>query len=541
MKTLSLHTSLLALLIAGSQLHIRAQETPNAPNPPAATAQEKPTATSQATPPATPTILPAPPSQATAPDSTEAPPANEIRMNFRGVPLDMVLDYMSKAAGFTILLETKVEGKVDVWSHRALTQEEAIDLLNTVLNKNGYAAIRNGRTLTIVSRDEARKRQIPVRKGAEPEKIPKNDEMVTQIVPVLHANAIQLVKDLQPLIPAYATLTANESSNAIVITDTQSNIHRLVQIVQALDTSISSISNIRVYPLKYADAKELATVISSLFESQANRQANNARQQFAARMRGGGDPRAAMIAGMLGGGGPGGQTETGVSAARDAASRVVATADERTNSLVVGAPEEYLPTIDQVVSEIDVAVDDVTELRVFPLTYSDPVEMSELLAELFPDPTTSNQGNRGGGFGQGMPQFFGGGGRGGTQANQSERKRNMSKVVAVPDSRTAAVIVMAASELMPQIAQMIQKLDSNPAKKQKVFVYSLDHAEPNGVANILRDMFETQLNSRNQRNNQQQQNNLLENRNRQQLGTGTTGGFGGQGGTGGQRLGGTGR
>ena len=68
-----------------------------------------------------------------------------LRLNFRGVPLDMVLNYLSDAAGFIIVLEGKVEGKVDVWSNQPLTKDEAVDLLNTILNKNDYAAIRNGR------------------------------------------------------------------------------------------------------------------------------------------------------------------------------------------------------------------------------------------------------------------------------------------------------------------------------------------------------------------------------------------------------------
>src|SRR2546425_149668 len=33
----------------------------------------------------------------------------ELRLNFRGVPLEMVLNYLSEAAGFIIVLETKVE------------------------------------------------------------------------------------------------------------------------------------------------------------------------------------------------------------------------------------------------------------------------------------------------------------------------------------------------------------------------------------------------------------------------------------------------
>ena len=116
----------------------------------------------------------------------------ELRLNFRGVPLEMVLNYLSEAAGFIIVLETKVEGKVDAWSNQPLTKEEAVGLLNSVLNKNGYAALQNGRTLTIVSRDEAKKRDIPVKSGSDPEAIPKTDEMVTQIIPVRYANAPQL-------------------------------------------------------------------------------------------------------------------------------------------------------------------------------------------------------------------------------------------------------------------------------------------------------------------------------------------------------------
>src|ERR1051325_11598364 len=105
-----------------------------------------------------------------------------------------------------------MKGKVDVWSNQPLSKDEAVDLLNTVLNQNGYAAVRKERTLTIMSRKEAKTEDIPVRRGNEPKDIEKNDEMVTQIVPVRYANATQLTKDLLPLLPSGAEMTANESA-----------------------------------------------------------------------------------------------------------------------------------------------------------------------------------------------------------------------------------------------------------------------------------------------------------------------------------------
>ncbi len=470
-------------------------------------------------------------------------------LNFRGVPLEMVLNYLSEAAGFVIILETKLEGKVDMWSNQPLSKDGAVNVLNTVLNKNGYAAIRNDQVLTIVNRDEAKKREIPVRSGSDPESIPKSDEMVTQILPVRYANATQLTKDLLPLLPSHANMTANESGNALVITDTQSSIRRMAEIVKALDTSIASISAIRVFPLQYADAKELATVVKELFDTSSNTQrgggaggggggglGGGAAQLFA-RFGGGGG---AGGGGGGGRGGAGGADASGDSAARKAASRVVAVADERTNSLVVSAPDEFIPTIEQLVREIDTNVTEVTEVRVFRLKNSDPQEMADILSGLFPDDSKTDSNNAQVQFNRGGPFGGGGGGRGGANAAAtSTRNKKQGRVIAVPDQRTASVIVSAAKQLMGQIEEMVAQLDSNPAKKQKVFVYSLENADVQSVEEILRGMFEGQNSRNNRSTTRQNTTNPLNNRTTGNTGGNTGGGFGGGGGGGGAGGGGT--
>jgi general secretion pathway protein D len=442
-----------------------------------------------------------------------------LRFNFRGASLETVLNYMSQAAGFIIIMETKVEGKVDAYSHQPLTKDEAVNLLDTILGKNGYAAIRNGRTLTIVTRDEAKKRDIPVKTGSDPEFIPKTDEMVTQILPVKYANATQMTKDLLPLLPTYANMTANESGNALVITDTQADIKRMAQIVKALDTSISGISSIHVFPLRFADAKDLAAIVKELYPAQ-NSTGNNR-----GGAGGGGFP---MFFGGRGGGGPGGMggqgggaQGSGVSEAKQAASRVAAVADERTNSLVIGAPDDLMPAIEELIKQIDTNAEEITELRVFRLKHSDPVEMADELTSLFPDETRTDTGRssfqfRGGPFGG-----FGGGGGNAASSSGSSRAKKKGKVSAVADQRTASVIVSAASELMPQIAAMINQLDDDPAKKQKVFVYNLDNADVDSVSTVLQDMFQSQ-NSRN-RTSTSQNNNPLNNRSLFNQGTGANG------------------
>src|ERR1051326_5242433 len=59
----------------------------------------------------------------------------ELRLNFRGASLESVLQYLSEAAGFIIDLQTSVKGKIDVWSGQPVSQDDALALLNSALDK----------------------------------------------------------------------------------------------------------------------------------------------------------------------------------------------------------------------------------------------------------------------------------------------------------------------------------------------------------------------------------------------------------------------
>lgn len=460
--------------------------------------------------------------QAISTESSEQVQEEGLRMNFRNVPLEMVLDYMSEAAGFSIIAETDISGEVSVWNNRPLNKEQAVSLLDSILNEKGYAAIRVGNTLKIVSSGNAITENIPVRTGNDPAAIPQSDRMVTQIIPVRYTGAKDLIENLEPLLPENASMTANESSNAVVLTGTENNIRRVAEIIRALDTSISGISQLKVFSLKYSDATELAEVVKSLFEapqrSSSSRGSSSSRaESFFSRFR----------SGSRGGGESGssrGKSSGGDSEALQAASRVIAVADERTNSLVISAPDEYMATIMQLVEEIDTNVDDITELQVFALKFADAYEMSEILKDLFDDSNEEQTSSRGGfRFGRGGESSRGGSS---SSRDESSRVQAMTRVSAVPDARTNSVIVSAASNLMSQIERMILQLDSDSSKKQKVYVYSLDNADVDNVATILRGMFESQSSTLNNRNNSnrsgQSNNNPLSNRsvNQQNFGLG---------------------
>jgi general secretion pathway protein D len=380
MKTII--TTILLGVLATHLVRAADETTTNTPAPAEVTAP--------ATPEATATPVPAP---AVAAAETNAPvllPNGEpgVRMNFRGVPLELVLNHLSEAAGFTIVLDTKVTGKIDAWSNQPLSKDEAVDLLNSVLNKNGYAAIRHGRTLTIVSKDEAKTKDIPVILESDPDKIPKTDEMVTQIMPVRFIEVGQLVKDLQPLVSTATTMSANEAGNSIIMTDTRANIHRVAQIIRAIDQGAEDVTEVRVFRLEYADPTEMAALLTSLFSESGTTSGSQTPVQFGGRGGGGG-------LGRFFGGGGGNDASSGNSQSQRIKKRtkVTAVADPRTSSVLVSATSGLIGQIEQMIKQLDANPAKKQKVYVYQVNPGDVTQMQQVLEDMFETQTTGNNRN----------------------------------------------------------------------------------------------------------------------------------------------------
>lgn len=310
---------------------------------------------------------------------------DQLYINFRNAPIDEVLNYLSDAAGFIIELDTHVSGNVDVWSTHPVTRDEAAQLLNSVLNKNGYEVIREGRVLRVMSHSDAIHSAIPVMVSADPESIPKTAEIVTQIIPIRYVQARQLVTDLSPLISPQATILANESANSIVVTDTQENIHHLVEIIKAIDSSAEDVTELRVFHLEHHDPVEVANMLTSVFANQNGQGAQATPIRFGG-FGGGGFRR------FFGGGGPGGGGGFPGGGGNPADgnnqndrlrqhSTVTAVADQRTSSVLVTAPKDMMDQIQELITQIDQESPKVSRVSVVHLENVDPQEMQKVLQQ----------------------------------------------------------------------------------------------------------------------------------------------------------------
>ncbi|HUS90907.1 MAG TPA: secretin N-terminal domain-containing protein, partial [Phycisphaerae bacterium] len=329
-----------------------------------------------------PATMPAPTTGPAASQPATMPGGKGLLLDFRNTSLQAVLEYLSEAGGLVILNGADAEGRVTIMSRDRVSVDEAIGLLDTILKDKGFTAIRTGRLLKIVTLAQAAKENLPVQSGSDPEDVPLSDKLVTQVIPIRYAEATRLRTDLAPLIGAGATLAANEASNTLILIDTQTNIRRILQIIRAMDSHMAGVSEVKVYRLKFADATTTSRLITELFkQDQQQNQGTRVIMPFG-RFEGGRGGPGGGDRGREGGGDQQGARQP----------KVTATADERTNTLVVSAPPEMLKLIDGVVKELDSDPTEEQSVFIYPLKNAKSTNLESVLNGIFSGSLTTTAG-----------------------------------------------------------------------------------------------------------------------------------------------------
>lgn len=188
-----------------------------------------------------------------------ANPPGTHTLNMKDADIQALIATVSEITGKNFIVGPNVQGKVTVISARPMRPDEIYDVFLSVLRVHGFAAIPSGSMIKIVPEAVAQQDGSGGLNGTHQH---ETDELVTQIVPVKHVSATELVPILRPLMPQGAQLIAHPASNSLVISDRAGNVERMISIIQRIDTV--SDSGVDVIPLQHASAAEVARILSQL-------------------------------------------------------------------------------------------------------------------------------------------------------------------------------------------------------------------------------------------------------------------------------------
>lgn len=442
--------------------------------------------------------------------------SEEIQVSFQGANIDMIVQWLSETTGKSVVKHPQAQCQITITSSKKLPVREAINLIYRALGLEGFTAVESGTSIFIVPEGkeprlspllldaessgipEGRQQLVKIFqlksvpatemrekvRGALSEKatVEINDrsnqiiitdyndnvslvanlierldtdqpgDLTVRVVPLRHASAKDLVKEITPLYQKLSgkpssepvEVSANERSNSLIILSSEANFRALQRIVETLDTADAQEKIMRLFPLKNADAEDVARQLKELASDQSN---NRPRYYYF---------------------GP----ET-----QQAVGKMNIVADRRRNTVVVQAPPGQMVSIAKTIAALDEPVGgEALAPKIYPLKYVSAVDIEDILNELF----LRKQQPRTYFFYDEPPE----------PTADRDVGRLYGKVRITSEPYSNAIIITANSrENLQAVEDVLRQLDVPSSNGESTFRVGLKYAKAINVANSINVLF----------------------------------------------------
>jgi type II secretion system protein D len=401
-----------------------------------------------------------------APGKQDPKPQEEnLQFKFNDASFDAVLAYVSKTAGYTFVIQAPVPLNVTAISQAPIPKRQVIDFLNTVLKPKGIVALvsqDNPRVVEIVTLDEAKRKHIPVRVGADPAKMERGEQVIIQVIPLQALEVADFDRELRILLPKTAEVAKDTANNALILTDSSDNIRRFLTLLSELEGMKYDPLRFKVIELKNADASDVARVIQDFVRKE---QSGPAGKQSAFSWQKAWFPDSPDRAGKM----------------RSATSDIIkAIPEPKGNFIVLVATQDNLKLVEGLISQIDLRISAVAQVKVYRPRGAGAKELGDTILQLFRAEPAGPQ------VGQGVRQ---------TRQLQWWDPQKVADVVsaypvkALPDVRSNALMVTATTDQLKLIDRIVESFDVARSSK----IYQLRFAEAKPTADFVGQLFKGQV------------------------------------------------
>ena len=315
--------------------------------------------------------------------------------------------------------------------------------------------------------------------------VPETNGSAMQVFALKKANAIAVAATIKSLMSAGATpgagpaaaglsISTDDRTNSLIVSAGASDMERIKELIAKLDLdTVAKVSEIRVYTLANADAKELGTVLTDVLTSKPKSAIpdNSNRQQLLQFITHTQEGKDLIASGLQEG--------------------VTITPDSRTNSLIVSAPLEFIPLLDSLIKALDQTSPRIAEIRMFALINADATQMATVLTQLFRlqqanaanakavtyTLVSTQPANGTGTTPKADPSAVG--------PSATVGNAEQAALTVTVDVRTNSLLVGGTKQYVELASKVIEDLDSSPAQERRTEVYRLRNVQANDVQTAL--------------------------------------------------------
>lgn len=335
---------------SGDPVMAPAQQSAPTPPPPPSTAGAPSTSL-----PATPGAGPAtstPPSEGVPPptagdvSATSSSGEELVRLNVQDADIRDIIKQISLATGRNFILDDGVKGKITIISPKPVTKDEAYQIFLSALAVTGFTTVKGpAGVIKIVKLGDAKSNPIPTYVDSTP----YTDSYVTRLIQLKSVKPKEMADALTAagLISKDGKITYYPSTNTLILTESGTNIDRLMKIIKELDEEGPQ-QIIEIIPLHNSDASKVAQTIDSLLKEDKQKTASK----------------------------PGDLEDL------EDVSRILP--DDRTNSIIVLATKRAVEKVRVIIARLDAKVGSGQEgkIHVYYLKYAKAKTLAETLSSL---------------------------------------------------------------------------------------------------------------------------------------------------------------
>ena len=337
------------------------------------------------------------------------------KLAFDKAPIDLLLYAYADVAGKILLPSPnlpKTEITLKTWEDRELTKEEYLEAIEVTLTMHGVVLEPFDKIfLRAFERKSVRTQGIRTAMNVETNGVPEKGKVISQLIRLNHITAEEGQKALEGFKAPEGLFQVFERNNSILVTDTQENINRMLEIVKELDVANPVMEDVFTRQIQFAVASEIKTALETIVtESQKDSQqpSKSGPKESGAPGFSSRQPAPTMQPNRLLNLRPGmNKPETPAPVTPNATmmaqvsdadrgmirGKVLILADDRSNKLIVITAKTNMDFFDKVIETLDVETTPEVSVEVIRLKYADAEEVASMLNDLIGNNGSSQSKN----------------------------------------------------------------------------------------------------------------------------------------------------
>lgn len=422
------------------------------------------------------------------------------RLAFDQAPLEVLLYAYADVAGKILLPAPnlpKTQVTLKTFEDRELTKEQYLTAIEATLTMNGVV-IEPFDKIFLRAFERKSVRTQGIRTAMEmpaTNAVPEKGRVISQLIRLRHITAEEAQKALEGFKDPNGLFQVFERNNTILVTDTQENINRMLEVVRELDVANPVLEDVFVRQIQYAVATEIKTALETIVtESQKEGQqatsgpkASGAPGFTSARPA---TPQPGRLLNLHNRPGlnkpepaPATPNVTMMAQVSDAdrgmiRGKVLILADDRSNKLIIITTKTNMDFFDKVIETLDVETTPEVNVEVIRLKYAESEDVASMLNDLIGNGSSSSQAKnnpnanaaKNGAANRNLTQTRAGAGGAATRpqttnptfsktAASTLGELNKDNIKILADKRINGIVVMARKADMKAVKEVIEDMD----------------------------------------------------------------------------------